>query len=778
MRKVEILAPAGSYETMVGAFNAGADAVYMGGQLFGARAYADNPDQDGLLRGIDYAHIHGKRLYLTVNTLLKDQELWGQLYDFLCPLYEAGLDAVIVQDMGALTQIHSWFPEMDIHASTQMTVTSARHAGELRDLGVTRIVPARELQLEEIGHMKDIFGGEIECFVHGALCYCYSGQCLFSSMLGGRSGNRGRCAQPCRLPYRLADRKNSYLLSPKDICTLALIPDLVDCGIDSFKIEGRMKKPEYAAFVSAIYRKYTDMYLEHGRGRFFVDPADQMALMDLYNRGGFSEGYYKTKNGRQMMSLMKPNHFGTRAGKIISVKGQQAVFIPDIPLNGGDVLSFEGLSDRETITLKDSVLVGKTAVLKLPKNADIRPGGDVYRMRNEQLIAQIHKAYLSGEKKEKIYVSLTFFKDLPAKMNLKWADVSACVCGAVVTKAASQPLTRATVEDKMFRTGNTPYVIEKLDMEMDADAYLPLGELNRLRRMGLEALAQAVLSPMRRQAPSVDTSCPKSLCSGSNVGSKNIIAQAATLEQAAAMIQVPRVDRVYLEPWLVTEPKLQFVCQKLLDAGKEVYLALPHIFRDERIRRWESFRDILQAPWIQGFLVRNVEGQVFLRRMGCLAQKPVIADYTMYTMNRSALAYYRQSGIENTTVPVELNYRELKSRGCAGEELVVYGYLPLMVSAQCVVKTVYGCKKCPGILTMTDRKGKAFGVRQVCSECYNLIYNSQPLVLYDLCKELDALKAGGWRYIFTTETPNEALAVLSGEKPDSLTRGHFNRGVE
>ena len=299
-RKIEILSPAGSYESMKAAIAAGADAVYIGGSRFGARAYADNLTEEQLLEAIDYVHLHGRKIYLTVNTLLKEKELRESFYEYLRPYYERGLDAVIVQDIGVLQFVKEHFPDLPIHASTQMTITNALGARFLEEQGVERVVTARELQLEEIKNIREKTDVEIESFVHGALCYCYSGQCLYSSMLGGRSGNRGQCAQPCRLPYKVnGSKESSYVLSLKDICTLEYIPELVEAGIDSFKIEGRMKKPEYVALVTAMYRKYTDQYLEHGEKTFCIDPKDRQMLMDLYNRGGSHGGYYHTRNGRR-----------------------------------------------------------------------------------------------------------------------------------------------------------------------------------------------------------------------------------------------------------------------------------------------------------------------------------------------------------------------------------------------------------------------------------------------------------------------------------------------
>ena len=314
--KIELLAPAGSYEIFLAVLAAGADAVYVGGNLFGARAYANNFSEEELLQAIDYAHLHNKKLYLTVNTLLKEKEIKDQLYSYLLPYYKQGLDAVIVQDVGAMQLIHECFKDLDIHTSTQMTITNRYGAKLMKELGATRVVTARELSLKEIEDISKHVDIEIESFVHGALCYCYSGQCLMSSIIGGRSGNRGRCAQPCRLPYEVYDdnkkllnnSQTPYVLSPKDLSTLSMIPSLVESGIDSFKIEGRMKQAAYAAGVVTLYRKYIDLYLEKGKDAFHVDPKDAKKLLDLGNRCGFTEGFYKKHNGADIITLKEPSH--------------------------------------------------------------------------------------------------------------------------------------------------------------------------------------------------------------------------------------------------------------------------------------------------------------------------------------------------------------------------------------------------------------------------------------------------------------------------------------
>ena len=434
--KSELLAPAGSYQGLQAVIRAGADAVYIGGSLFGARAYADNPDKEEMKEAIDFTHIHGKKIYLTVNTLLKNQELYGQLYDFLAPYYEQGADGVIVQDFGVLDFLKKEFPELPVHASTQMTVTGPKGAALLRKAGVSRIVPARELSLEEIRRIHKETGMEIECFVHGALCYCYSGMCLFSSMLGGRSGNRGRCAQPCRLPYQvfdgrktLNDHNSRYLLSPKDMCTIEILPEILQAGVYSLKIEGRMKRPEYAAGVTSVYRKYLDLY-EKDPDHYQVSEEDRQILLDLYQRDGFNQGYYHSHNGRSMMA-------------VVNYKEQ----------------------DRKK---------------KFSEN------------RNEKLFAELKKKYLDTKTQEKIYGNLILYAGSPAILDLDFQDVHVQVQGSLVEEALKQPLSIDRVRRQMEKTGETPFAFENLEILTDEKGFLPMQSLNALRREGLEELEKHI----------------------------------------------------------------------------------------------------------------------------------------------------------------------------------------------------------------------------------------------------------------------------------------------
>ena len=453
-RKVEILAPAGSYESMVAAVNAGANAVYIGGSRFGARAYADNLDEEAMIRAIDFVHLHNCRIYMTVNTLVKEKEL-PELYGYLKPYYEAGLDAVLVQDLGVFSYIREHFPDLPLHISTQMTVTGKYSAADLKRMGAVRVVPARELSLKEIREIRETTGLEVETFVHGALCYCYSGQCLFSSLIGGRSGNRGRCAQTCRLPFDvekgdkvLGGKNEKYVLSLKDLCTLDLLPEILEAGVCSLKIEGRMKSPRYTAGVVSIYRKYVDMYLTHGRSGYRVDPADRRALLELFDRGGQSEGYYKEHNGRDMVVL----------------KEKPAFREPD-----------QELFDHLDRTYVD-------AVKKEP-------------IRGTALVSEGKPVRLTVEYTPSLEPAETM-EDGMAVLE----PVSVACTGDLAETAKNAPMDGDRIRKQLMKTGDSPFFFEELEVLVEGKVFLPVQALNRLRREALEELCRAVTERFRRKS--------------------------------------------------------------------------------------------------------------------------------------------------------------------------------------------------------------------------------------------------------------------------------------
>lgn len=799
--RVEILAPAGSMESMMAAVHAGADAIYMGGSRFGARAYADNPEEDRFLEAIDYAHLHGCRLYMTVNTLVKEEEL-DQLYDFLKPYYERGLDAVIVQDLGVWKFIREHFPDLPIHASTQMTVTGWRSAKILKEMGATRVVTARELSLQEIAQIRDHVDVEIESFVHGALCYCYSGQCLLSSLIGGRSGNRGRCAQPCRLPYdvltaggkpvqsaakqnyakltehayetgkqntrgqkagknkgkqgsdmqgrngqmrgkqnhgkqqSMSIQDDRYVLSLKDLCTLDILPDIIESGVYSLKIEGRMKSPRYTAGVVSIYRKYVDYYLEYGRDGYKVDPADRKMLLDLFDRGGFTDGYYLHHNGREMVALKEKPAFR---------EGNQALF---------DRLDREYVETKKQEPLSGHVVVKEGEPLNL----------SLWCSEPERLLEEA-----AGQNP---YVEVT---------------------GAEVQTAQNQPMGEDKLLKQLNKTGNTPFYFENLTAELEGNCFVPVQALNELRREALEQMEEKMLQPFRRTAGMAKSEGEERSTAAeqrkTTEGSHGLHISLEEPHLLPTAIAHPDVTRIYLDSCGFGPETWKSAVQECHDNGKQCSLMLPHIFRTEAETYFRKHMDALKAAGFDELVVKSLDEIPFLRENG-LGEIPMVSDANLYIMNHLAREQMESLGISRMTLPLELNSRELETLGCEEMELYVYGYLPAMVSAQCIVRTTRGCTKQPEVLKMKDRTGKDLPVKNHCRFCYNTIYNPSPLSLLGQEKLIGRLAPGALRLAFTLETPEQMRQILDAfadhflhgeDTKDPLkdfTRGHFKRGVE
>lgn len=730
--KIELLAPAGSYEGLVAAVNAGADAVYIGGRKFGARAYADNPQEDMLIAGIRYAHLQGKKVYMTINTLLKEKELWDELYDYVKVYYEAGLDAVIVQDFGVFSFIKKYFPALSIHASTQMTVTGVEGAEFLREQGAKRVVLARELSLNEVKEICEKTSVEIECFVHGAICYCYSGQCLFSSFLGGRSGNRGRCAQPCRLPYtsyegkKASSKKNElYPLSLKDMMTIEYLPELINAGITSFKIEGRMKRPEYAAGVVEIYRKYIDMYLKDAKN-FRVDLQDMERLLQLYSRSGNSKGYYKQHNGRNMITLENPAYIS------------------------GDNALFQSLKEKYT--------------------------------------NQINKIGISG--------SLKAFKGKPLEMDVALDDMKITVSGATVEQAQNQPLAVERIEKQMYKTGTTCFQFEHLEIQMDSDIFVPMQALNEIRRNALEQLEQRILKPYERKVSKNFFPKEEMRSSNNKKANQQPVLHVSveTKEQMEQMLILDAVQGIYIDSsmfsvrdWNLYIHAMDECMRKICQAGKKAYYYMPAVFRGDTREEFSKYGKELLALPMDGVVIRNLESLVWLKEQGYTGE--LISDYNLYTFNTEAEQFLRKNGVDITTFPLELNEYEMKQVNQGNALLTVYGHIPFMISAQCVNKTMNGCDKKDGkLLTLKDRYKKDFYVKNYCDYCYNIIRNGVPLSLLGAQKSIKNINPMGIRMMFSKESGEEAYSIAKAfadqdaSKEEVLfaefTRGHLKKGVE
>lgn len=782
--RVELLAPAGSPEGFYGAVHAGADAVYLGGSRFGARAYAENFTEEELVECIRFSRLFGVKVYLTVNTLLKEWEL-KELPGYLEPFYLAGLEGVIVQDLGVLSLIREQFPALKLHASTQMTICSSYGAKILKELGVCRIVPARELSLKELTAMKKEADIELETFIHGAMCYCYSGQCLFSSILGGRSGNRGRCAQPCRLPYTvtkksrrpMAELGQCYPLSLKDMCTIEHLPALIESGIDSFKIEGRMKKPEYAAGVTAVYRKYIDLYYglrdklgpKEAARVYTVEERDRNILASLYIRSDIQEGYYFQKNGPQMVALNNP----------------------------------------------------------------------AYNATDEKLLAEIRDMHLNERPKLSVRVEAVFLTGKPASVTLHRGNISVNIQGEIVQRAQNRPITEDNIRKQLSKLGDSPFRAEIIQVQVGGDAFYPLQHINELRRLAAGELEQKLLAELKqenRHRPNwstkeseyrPDESIRKKHHDFSAGGEdfddqhEGWVVSVRTQEQLESLLsfwkKIPKrqeqkngqvlsnLRRIYLDGDLFIEKpdEIFALCRQFL-SGEEypaLYLALPYVLRMEDGPYLEHLWNLVKDGSFEGCLVRSLDGIGFLTERK--KQSSSEGDNIVFRMRTDAGLYVWNSlavkevseWAEGFCLPYELNGSEQRALlkrivpmvgNDFAHEKIIYGRIPMMVTANCVVKTTEGCGRGSGRTEVTiwlkDRYKKEFPVLTNCFHCTNLIYNSLPLALFSEAERRRG--QGEQRLDFTLESGEEVMQILeaymSCEKlKDKLyTTGHEKRGVE
>ena len=812
--KVEILAPAGSYDILMADFAAGADAVYLGGAMFGARAYANNLSQEELLRALDYAHLHDKKIYLTVNTLMKQQELEDRLLPYLEPFYKAGLSAVIVQDFGAFEAIKEAFPGLHIHASTQMTVTGAAGAKLLKEAGASRVVTARELNLAEIKAIHDNCDIEIESFIHGALCYCYSGQCLLSSFQGGRSGNRGRCAQPCRLMYtpqtsdmprtkgkglrgdenRQKDSNGSaYLLSPKDMCGLPVLPDIIEAGVYSLKIEGRMKNVNYAAGVTGIYRKYVDRYLEYGREGFKVEDSDINDLMDLYNRGAFTTGYYNNTKGREMISLKRPNHMGTKALKVLKNEGGRVLFEALEQIYPQDVFEI----DKENSFSSGSAYAkGSRFTVNLPKKYRLEKGRVLYRMKNGELTRFVEKQYVGQMLKKKIDVHLTAACDRPLELTFTDTSTGAAVTqtGAEAQAAQKQPAKKERLAEIVTALGDTPFAAETVKVDLQGELFVPVSALKELKRNCAQALEKKILGQYYRELPK-DASVAGSvenmqIQAAQQSQTRPVTVLVTTLRQAESVYPMADITDIYFDFRLFIREKdsrmMAEAVGKCKAAQKNPVLALPHILRGKDSQKGRQLMENWLAAGADTFLVRSLEQLGLLKELSRSAVIRVITDANLYTWNTRAEQFLLKTTgaqknlrIIRTTMPLELTAQELAQTKNAvlPRELIVYTHLPLMVSEQCVKKTLGKCDGANGRMTMTGYR-QQYQVQSVCDLCYSILYDDTVLDISKLETLIDKAAPDSIRYEFIEETAEPDKVLTGRQNCEKTGRGHFELGVE
>lgn len=771
-KRVELLAPCGSYESFLAAVNAGADAVYLGGREFGARAYAENFSEEELVSVIRQAHLFGVRVYLTVNTLVKERE-FSRIYGYIQPLYEAGLDGVIVQDMGVLGFLKEYFPDLKFHASTQMTITGIYGASYLKEAGCERIVPARELSLEEIKYIKEKVPVEIEAFIHGAMCYCYSGQCLMSSMIGGRSGNRGRCAGPCRLPYKTAG-KDGYFLSLKDMNTLEHIPELIEAGIDSFKIEGRMKKPEYVAGVVSVYRKYIDKYYERMsengsaidkkeadkkdvknisdvaikgasisayRPGWKIDQSDKRLLADLYIRSETGNGYYFMSRGQEMLTLRKP-----------------------------------GYNEADPALLKD---LRETYIRELPKKAlNIR-----MKCRAGEPL------YIEGRLSDSLSDSSSDSREK--------AEICVSVSGPAAENAQKRSVSEEEVIGQLVKTGGTPFTVEKCEVELGENTFVPVKWIKQLRRELLQKIYAAYgardVADSRLHASS--EKIMDAVESKTTVCDLKVVIQ--TREQFEAIISAMEKAEGKLTAAAETVASHAISAVENAEDGKTADIKETLVIDADLLLEDAEIRKRLcskKVNWgIKCPVILRKGDEAFLKRLQAVIEegKPdvlycgtvdvlawvksiswrgrIAGEASLYAWNREAVSFWKKE-LDSISIPLESDSKEIRELcTAAGErmprcgklEAPVYGRTPFMVSANCIKLSSGRCDKNRKRYTeLTDRMGNIFPVYTNCDHCYNIIYNCLPTSYHESLWMLLQDGIRSFRIEFTTEGGDVAGEVL------------------
>lgn len=760
MRLAELLAPVGKMETAIAAIENGADALFVGGKHFNARGAADNFTNEELEEIVNYAKLRGVKVYVTVNILIKESEI-RMLLDYLYYLAKINVDAIIVQDLGIVRLVKQYLPNLRLHASTQLSAHSIKDVQFLKNLGFKRVVLAREMKLTEIKEIIDHCEIEIETFVHGALCYSYSGQCLMSSLIGGRSGNRGYCAQTCRMRYTLREdgktlSKSSYLLSLKDICTLEYLPELLASGIHSFKIEGRMKSPEYVASVVRLYRKY--IRLAQSQEDYKVSEEDLLTLKSIFNRGGFSTGYYF--QDKKLQTPISPRHIGIKVGEVMqfSHKTGMATIHLTHPLNKGDGIEVirEGKESVGTGISKEC-LAGSMIKCHFDKNIEV--GSSVYLTKNHLLLKQMRQTYAKPSRKLPIQMHIKGVIGQPIQIELSAEGQKVVYEGERLEKAQMAPITKEKALEQLTKLGSTPFEANKVIIEWQEDLYLSIRALNQARReaiLKLEACLlkkeDKIINPLPYQ--------PQDIKEDQTVAYAVYV---TSLSQLKVVLMYSRIQIIYWEWNDHNEQALEALalCQKV---NKLFYLALPPITKEKEYKRYEAEWMKWKDTTLTGFLVRTIGQFNVLAPL----HKERIIDFNLNVMNHETLLLWKEQGATRITLSVEMDLEDRKFLKGPVEQMI-YGHIPVMTSAQCVLKGTPSCKKKKSKeskIELEDRKQVIWSIKTDCKSCIMQVMSYKPIVLYPK----SYIPYGVRRIQFTNETEEEIKTIL-----ETYLSEHFNK---
>ena len=718
---IDLLAPVGDFECLKAAVQNGANSVYFGADLFSARAFAHNFDMDELKQAIEYAKIRGVKTNLTLNILLKDSE-FDSAIKLALKAYEFGIDAIIVQDLGLAMKLIKILPDLPIHASTQMTIHNLNGALKLQELGFKRIVLARELSMNEITHICKKTNIEIECFIHGALCVSYSGQCLFSSMLGGRSGNRGKCAGPCRLSYDLLENNkkinSGYLLSTKDLCGLDYIPDMIEAGVHCLKIEGRMKSPEYVATVTRIYRKYIDLALSGAS--YKIDEADKKDLLQVFNRGMSSCGHLSDEPNKKLVYKEKPNHMGLFLGTVQSYnknKGYITLKLKE-PISIGDKVSLENENGSYTISelmdknnnIKETKLNQTVTIGRIKGNINL--GDKIYKISSKVLSNNSKESYKNENRKVSLNCNVTIKKDLPISINItsnndipEYKDLNINYeLSYIPEKALNKPLDKETIIKQISKTNSTPYVFNNININLDNNLHLSkLSILNEFRRTALDKVYEYAVSKINRQLPEKvsDSELKKNnetldnmrnLSSTiSNIKNKktSLLLNIINLEYDYSKLE--NIDNIYIPLKYFLNKKYEQILE-ILNTKAEIYIYFPTILKENYKNLFYTIaKKTVQKYDIKGFVVSNISNIKMLNDLfeDLKQHFKIVANYTFNIFNSNTVLELKQLDISRFTISPESN-KEIVSNLCnynyLQKELIVYGKTPLLNMNYCLLR--------------------------------------------------------------------------------------------
>lgn len=795
---VELLAPSGSRLSAIAAVNCGADAIYLGGKSFNARRSADNFSDEELEDIIDYCHLRGVSVNVTLNTLYNDDEL-DKVVEFAKKLYRMGADALIIQDMGLFSILRGALCDISLNASTQLTAHNSSAVSFLHNEGFNRVVLARELSLDEIEKIiKENPDCAIECFVHGAICVSYSGRCLFSSFIGERSGNRGACAQPCRMKFTLRKDErpvaSGYLLSPCDMESVKNIPKLVEIGVDAFKIEGRMKSPEYVAMVTKTYRKYLDLALEGKKA--LPSEKDISELWQVFNRGGYSlDGYHNTFASRKMISENTPKNSGIEIGYIRQVLRDNKYVIKINKgftlINGDGIVATDSRGKSVGAYISSAPKGGSSDSVEVILEGRLNKGDRVFRTFDKALSDSLKPMYSEDMPKREVAASFRAVKGEDIMLSLSCDKVGISVRGSAPEAALNKPTDKAAIIRQLEKSGNTPFIIRADNIEADEDIFIPVSQLNSLRREGVEALENALIKAYKRAEVKVsafeehsDKASEQQLCA--------LVPDVRVLEEIAGY----GFKRIYIEYERENLSKIDRCAELCHKADCELFVAFPSIMREDSFDEIMSFVQKMESGPVDGYLLRNP-----MHNFNC--SKKIAFDYTFNVFNKASYAYYK-GFCDSITLSTELKLPLIRNIADCNSELVVYGRMVLMTTHQCPIgnfKHSREGKFCPerfkaAGFELVDRTGAVFPLEASCDFCYCRVLNSRPLCV---ARDIEAVRKTGCgllRLDFTTEAPqragdiaylfdmlvnkgaldDRAKRVLDDLNKEGITGGHYFRG--